>query len=84
MKKIYLLVCSIIVLQGCYATMALTGDREPNLSVIQKGQNKAIVESQPLKSFNTEVLKNGNIVSMYQYTMGNSPSAGRAKEKLLK
>lgn len=84
MKKIYLLVCSIIVLQGCSATMALTGDREPNLSVIQKGQNKAIVESQPLKSFNTEVLKNGNIVSMYQYTMGNSPSAGRAKEKLLK
>ncbi|MGX6591922.1 hypothetical protein ACWMNP_07325 [Cetobacterium ceti] len=68
----------MISLQGCSATMALTGDKESNLSVIQKGQNKAIVESQPLKPINTEVLKNGNIVSLYQYTMGNSPSAGRA------
>lgn len=78
MKKLCLLVCSIVVLQGCSAMMALSGEKEPNLSVVQKGQNKAIVESQPLKPISTEVLSNGNIVSMYQYTMGNAPSAGRA------
>ena len=58
--------------------MALNGEKEPNFELIKPGQNKVIVESQPLKPVSTEVLSNGNIVSTYQYTLGNEPSAGRA------
>ncbi|MGL4875071.1 MAG: hypothetical protein ACRC30_10530 [Clostridium sp.] len=42
--------------------------------LIKPGQNKAIVESQPLRPISTDV----HMVSTYQYTMGNEPSAGRA------
>lgn len=81
MKKLLLLSCimmSALVLQGCSAVMALNGEREPNFEVIKKGQNKVIVEAQPLKPISTEVLSNGNILSTYQYTVGNQPSYGRA------
>ncbi|MGL5797197.1 MAG: hypothetical protein ACRCYT_03230 [Cetobacterium sp.] len=67
-----------LLLQGCSAVMALNGEKEPNLEIIKKGQNKIIIESQPLKPVSTEVLSNGNIVSVYHYTMGAEASAGRA------
>lgn len=66
------------MLQGCSAVMALNGEKEPNFEIIRVGQSKSIVEAQPLKPVSTETLKNGNIVSTYQYTMGKEPSAGRA------
>lgn len=78
MKKLLLCLISGLLLQGCSASMALSGDKEPNLEVIKKGQNKVIVESQPLKPVSSELLSNGNTVSLYQYTMGNESSAGRA------
>lgn len=78
MKKILLIGCTLAILQGCSAVMALNGEKEPDFKVIKKGQNKAIVESQPLKPISTEMLSNGNILSTYQYTIGNEPSAGRA------
>lgn len=65
-------------MQGCSAVMALNGEKEPSFELIKPGQNKAIVESQPLKPISTDVLPSGNMVSTYQYTMGNEPSAGRA------
>lgn len=78
MKKILLIGCTLAILQGCSAVMALNGEKEPDFQVIKKGQNKAIVESQPLKPISTEMLSNGNILSTYQYIIGNEPSAGRA------
>lgn len=80
MKKLLLLGCVIsgLMLQGCSAVMALNGEKEPNFEVIKKGQNKVIIESQPLKPVSTELLSNGNILSTYQYIIGNEPSAGRA------
>lgn len=81
MKKLIIgaiLIVSALSLQGCSAVMALGGVKEPDFSVITKGQSKAIVESQPLKPISTEKLSNGNLVSTYQYTMGKEPSAGRA------
>lgn len=81
MKKVFVL-CSVlltaILLQGCSAVMALNGEKEPNFSIITKGQSRAIVESQPLKPVSTEKLANGNMLSTYQYTLGKEPSAGRA------
>lgn len=80
MKKIFcgLIVLASLGLQGCSAVMALNGDKEPNLSLITKGQSRSIIESQPLKPVSTEKLANGNIVATYHYTVGNEPSAGRA------
>lgn len=81
MKKVVLgtiLAFSILSMQGCSAVMALNGVKEPNFSVITKGQSKSIVESQPLKPISTEKLTNGNLLSTYQYTMGKEPNAGRA------
>lgn len=78
MKKLLLCLISGLILQGCSASMALSGDKAPNLEVIKKGQNKVIVESQPLKPVSSELLSNGNTVSLYQYTTGNESSAGRA------
>ncbi len=81
MKKLIvgtMLILSVLSMQGCSAVMALGGVKEPDFSVITKGQSKAIVESQPLKPVSTEKLANGNLVSTYQYTMGKEPSAGRA------
>lgn len=80
MKKLTMgiLLISVLAMQGCSAVMALNGQKEPDFSVITKGQSKAIVESQPLKAISTEKLSNGNFVSTYQYTMGKEPSAGRA------
>lgn len=80
MKKISIGILLLLSLgmQGCSAVMALNGEKEPNFSVITKGQSKAIVESQPLKPISMERLENGNLVSTYQYTMGKEPSAGRA------
>lgn len=81
MKKVILgvtLIISILSMQGCSAVMALNGVKEPDFSIITKGQSKTIVESQPLKPISTEKLSNGNLVSTYQYTMGKEPSAGRA------
>lgn len=80
MKKLILLsiLSSMLLLQGCSAVMALNGKKEPDFSIISKGQSKAIVESQPLKPVSVEKLANGNLVATYQYVMGKEPSAGRA------
>lgn len=81
MKKLtmgVLLIISALAMQGCSAVMALNGQKEPDFSVITRGQTKAIVEAQPLKPISTEKLSNGNFVSTYQYTMGKEPSIGRA------
>ncbi|MGL5426843.1 MAG: hypothetical protein ACRDAS_02915 [Cetobacterium sp.] len=67
-----------LLMQGCSAVMALNGEKEPNFELIKTGQNKAIIESQPLKPISTDVLPSGNMVSTYQYTMGNEPSPARA------
>lgn len=80
MKKLILLgvFASAFLFQGCSAMMALNGKKEPNFQVITKGVNKCIVESQPIKPISTEILPNKDIVSMYQYTVGNESSPGRA------
>ncbi|WP_349764371.1 hypothetical protein [Fusobacterium sp. SYSU M8D902] len=81
MKKLILsgvLILAALSMQGCSAVMALNGQKEPDFSIVTKGQSKAIVESQPLKPISTEKLANGNLVSTYQYVMGKEPSAGRA------
>ncbi len=80
MKKI--LVClglaMLLLLQGCSAMMALSGDQNPDFKVITKGSSKVAIENQPIKAIFSETQKNGNTVVKYQYTIGKEPSVGRA------
>ncbi|MGL4997677.1 MAG: hypothetical protein ACRC5T_01620 [Cetobacterium sp.] len=86
MKKLLIIttiLLSATLFTGCSAVMALSGDKDPNLSLIKEGQSRSIIESEPLKSVSTEKLPNGNFVSTYNYTVGKEPSAGRAIVYLL-
>lgn len=76
----YMLILSSLLLlfQGCSAVMAMNGTERPDLSLVQIGNHRSIVESQPLRPIRTVSLENGNISSTYQYTVGNEPSYGRA------
>ncbi len=80
MKKVTIgvLLLAALFMNGCSAVMALQGDKDPNLAVIQKGNSKAVVEGELRSPIHTEQLDSGNIISTYQYTIGNEPSAGRA------
>lgn len=73
-----LILASLMGLQGCSAVMAISGTKAPNLAVVSRGQSRGAVESQPLRPISTEVLNNGNTVALYQYTVGDEPSPGRA------
>lgn len=80
MKKIMTgaLLSATLFMNGCSAVMALQGEKDPNLAVVQKGNSKIVVEGEFRSPIYTEILENGNIVSTYQYTLGNEPSPGRA------
>lgn len=70
--------CSCLAVTGCSVGMALSGKEEPNLGAIRKGCTRGQVELQlgsPVKSVtNTD----GTRVDIYEYEIGNKPSAGRA------
>ena len=80
MKKLLFGLCfsMFLLLQGCSAMMALSGDQNPDFKVITKGSSKAAIENQPIKAIFSETQKNGNTVVKYQYTIGKEPSVGRA------
>ena len=80
MKKLLFGLCfsMFLLLQGCSAMMALSGDQNPDFKVITKGSSKVAIENQPIKAIFSETQKNGNTVVKYQYTIGKEPSVGRA------
>lgn len=80
MKKVLfgLILASLFGLQGCSAGMALSGKKSPNMAVFTRGQHRGVVEGQPLTPISMEQLPNGNMVAMYQYSVGDEPSVGRA------
>lgn len=64
-------------MQGCSVGMAMSGHRQPELSVIRTGASRGEVElqlGQPV-----EILEsNGMRIDVYEYELGNEKSAGRA------
>jgi hypothetical protein len=81
-QKAYILnlfLCGLFVgITGCSVGMALSGKREPNLGTIRVGATRGEVELQlgnPVSSVTTE---DGKRVDIYEYEIGNEPSAGRA------
>ncbi len=80
MKK-FNLICALLLstlsLSACSVGMALSGKKDPNLSVIKKGADRQEIEMQ-LGTPQQVAIVEDNTVATYEYEIGNEPSAGRA------
>lgn len=73
-----LLLLVMLPLTGCSVGMALSGEEDPDLSVLRVGASRGQVEME-LGTPAAEILgADGYTYATYAYTVGNEPSAGRA------
>lgn len=66
-----------LFMTGCSVGMAMSGKKEPELGVVRAGATRGEVELQlghPVEARE----ENGHRVDIYEYEIGNEPSAGRA------
>jgi hypothetical protein len=74
-----LLTASIWVpLQACFVGMASSGSEKPDLGAIRVGPSRGEVELHLGSAVKTTPLPDGRRADVYQYEIGNEPSAGRA------
>ncbi len=80
MKKaialIFMFICFLNV-GGCSVYMAAVGQKEPDLSVVRTGASRGEIELQLGKPIQTASWQEGRL-DIYEYELGNEPSAGRA------
>ena len=78
MKKILsLMIISCLFMAGWSVGMAMSGKKEPQLGAVRTGATRGEVELQlghPVEAHE----ENGRRVDIYEYEIGNEPSAGRA------
>lgn len=65
-------------LGGCSVGMAMSGKKDPDLGMVKTSASRGEVEMQLGKPIETTSLPDGCRVDMYEYEVGNEPSAGRA------
>ncbi len=63
---------------GCSVGMALSGKKEPDLAYVQKGASRKEIEHQLGKPISSTILPDGGRENVYDYELGNKPSAGKA------
>ncbi len=63
---------------GCSVGMALSGKKDPDLSVVRTGASRGEIELQLGKPTQTVTLDNNRRADVYAYEIGNEPSGGRA------
>ncbi len=63
---------------GCSVGMALSGKKNPDLSVARVGATRGEVELQLGPPVKTVTLDDSKRLDQYEYEIGNEPSAGRA------
>ncbi len=69
---------ALSTLSACSVGMAMSGEEDPNVGVIQTGSTRLDVERELGASHSSRVLDDGGLEAIYQYELGNEPSAGRA------
>lgn len=72
-----MMIISCLFLAGCSVGMAMSGKKEPQLGAVRAGATRGEVELQlghPVEAHE----ENGRRVDIYEYEIGNEPSAGRA------
>ena len=65
------------MLQGCSVGMAMSGKKQPELGAIRVGATRGEMELQLGPPIEVRE-ENGHRVDIYEYEIGNEPSAGRA------
>lgn len=77
MKFLPLILILCLASTGCSVGMAMSGKKEPQLGAIRVGATRGEVEMHlgPPLEIREE---NGNRIDLYEYEIGNEPSAGRA------
>lgn len=73
-----LLLPALALLEGCSVGMALSGTKEPNLSVIKEGASRPEVELQLGSPVKVATLPNSDTSAVYEYEIGGESSPGRA------
>jgi hypothetical protein len=78
MKKPTAVIAIVGLLSGCSVGMALSGKNTPDLGVVKQNATRGEVELQLGPPVQVTTLDSGHVVNMYEYEVGNDPSAGRA------
>jgi len=76
-KRLFFFLLLVVALSGCSIFMAMHGKRDPNLSVLRIGQDRAVVIANLGEPEKTILTENGRI-DVFRLQRGNAPSAGRA------
>jgi len=63
---------------GCSVGMAMSGKENPNLGMVRTGASRGEIELTLGPPVNTASIDQGRRVDVYEYEIGNAPSAGRA------
>ena len=71
------LILSAVMMTGCSVGMAMSGKKQPELGAVRVGATRGEIELQ-LGSPVEITEANGKRVDIYEYEIGNEPSAGRA------
>ena len=69
---------SVVFSSGCSVGMAMSGKKEPNLSQVKVGASRSEVELQLGQPSQIGSLEDGKRIDIYDYEIGNEPSAARA------
>jgi uncharacterized protein YceK len=78
MKNILTTISIIILLSGCSVGMAMSGKATPDMGVVKQDTTRGEVELQLGSPVSVATLDNGHVLNIYEYEVGNDPSAGRA------
>jgi len=63
---------------GCSVGMALSGKENPNLGMVRQGASRGEIELTLGPPVSTVSIDEGKRIDIYEYEIGNEPSAGRA------
>jgi hypothetical protein len=63
---------------GCSVGMAMSGKDNPNLGMVREGASRGEIELTLGPPVNTVSIGEGKRIDIYEYEIGNEPSAGRA------
>lgn len=76
-KSLVLIALSCLLAAGCSVGMAMSGKKEPQLGAVRVGATRGEIELQ--LGAPVEIREEGGgRLDVYEYEMGNEPSAGRA------
>jgi hypothetical protein len=70
--------CLAVALGGCSVGMAMSGSDNPDLGAVRVGATRGEVQMQLGSPVRTTTLPDGTRTDLYEYEIGNEPSAARA------